>query len=874
MEGYTEADDDNSWSAEQSLLTGTGTLTTPEGRNNTVSSGRVLSEEFAKRGLRRLKGRRKLEEIYRKTQKVGTQLWGEAPPQYTKDQQFTSLRYTAVVSQKPIQFTPDGYRLQSYEKGYRIKCFTVVTMYNEDEHELQRTLRGICFNLQHMCQAQGPDFWKKFCVCVMLDGREKANKTTLQYAEAHGFFDHDLVNETVKMRKVTEEEKKKGKQPFDVRMHLFEYTAQLKEDENFEQRFPPLQIIFALKEFNGGKLDSHLWFFNAFADQLNPKYTFLLDVGTQPRPRAIWKLYRSMETNSRIAGVCGEIAAFKPNLINPVQAAQHFEYKISHVLDKALEASFGFISVLPGAFSGYRFDAIRERESKGPLVEYFQSITTPKKELGAFKANMYLAEDRILCFEIVARKDHDYLLHYVKNAVAETDIPGSLDVLIKQRRRWLNGSFFATLYTLLYFNRFWKDSTHSVTRKLLITSQFMYYAFNLVMNWLLPANFYLAFYFLTTSSSLLEHVPGISIGLNLVYVFLTLAQFVMGLGNTPDEMKQMYLFSCLFYGLFSFLVFGLSIYYVSHQLEWICFTDKQYYGTQPYPHETTVCSEADVRNFQTCQISGGTDCSPKCPNYCKDPISNQFVDETCRKHSCIPPKVVQISTAATVGCYFIGGILHGEIGAIASSFLQYIFMMPTFFNIFSIYSFCNIHDISWGTKGSDKMDEDAVGKMGPGGGDLAHKAGSDPKQAEANRKQAERELARADLEQKNADKDDTLVKKEFKAFRSSLLLSWIFSNAIFVYIVATKIVSQDHYLPFLFLVAGVFTGMRFLGSCYYLIHRYAWLGYRKIVKEHEMLKQRKQHQFLKRQESNYREPLAGGDDAGYGDMTPQEAEFV
>ena len=246
----------------------------------------------------------------------------------------------------------------------------------------------------------------------------------------------------------------------------------------------------------------------------------------------------------------------------------------------------------------------------------------------------------------------------------------------------------------------------------------------------------------------------------------------------------------------------------------------------------------------------------------------------CRQHSCIPPKVVQISTAATVGCYFIGGILHGEIGAIASSFLQYIFMMPTFFNIFSIYSFCNIHDISWGTKGSDKMDEDAVGKMGPGGGDLAHKAGSDPKQAEANRKQAERELARADLEQKNADKDDTLVKKEFKAFRSSLLLSWIFSNAIFVYIVATKIVSQDHYLPFLFLVAGIFTGMRFLGSCYYLIHRYAWLGYRKIVKEHEMLKQRKQHQFLKRQESTYREPLTGEDDAGYGDMAPQDAEFV
>jgi hypothetical protein len=34
----------------------------------------------------------------------------------------------------------------------------------------------------------------------------------------------------------------------------------------------------------------------------------------------------------------------------------------------------------------------------------------------------------------------------------------------------------------------------------------------------------------------------------LMYVFLTILQIVIGLGNTPDEMQQMYLFSCLFYG--------------------------------------------------------------------------------------------------------------------------------------------------------------------------------------------------------------------------------------------------------------------------------------------------------------------------------------
>ena len=78
-----------------------------------------------------------------------------------------------------------------------------------------------------------------------------------------------------------------------------------------------------------------------------------------------------------------------------------------------MESEFGFIAVLPGAFSAYRYDAIRvdPDTAEGPLAAYFKSLTT---ELGPFEGNMYLAEDRILCFELVARKDKRYLLHYVK----------------------------------------------------------------------------------------------------------------------------------------------------------------------------------------------------------------------------------------------------------------------------------------------------------------------------------------------------------------------------------------------------------------------------------------------------------------------------
>lgn len=39
-----------------------------------------------------------------------------------------------------------------------------------------------------------------------------------------------------------------------------------------------------------------------------------------------------------------------------------------------------------------------------------------------------------------------------------------------------------------------------------------------------------------------------------------------------------------------------------------------------------------------------------------------------------------------------------------SSFLQYLTVAPSFTNVLNVYAFCNLHDVSWGTKGSDKVD--------------------------------------------------------------------------------------------------------------------------------------------------------------------------
>jgi chitin synthase len=83
-----------------------------------------------------------------------------------------------------------------------------------------------------------------------------------------------------------------------------------------------------------------------------------------------------------------------------VVMAQQYEYVTASAIDKALESLLGFVSVLPGAFSAYRWEALQG----DPLHAYFKMQDRGRDDgavsLGSMltpsEANMYLAEDRIL----------------------------------------------------------------------------------------------------------------------------------------------------------------------------------------------------------------------------------------------------------------------------------------------------------------------------------------------------------------------------------------------------------------------------------------------------------------------------------------------
>lgn len=338
--------------------------------------------------------------------------------------EFTHMRYTAVTCD-PNDFVERGYKLRQNLSSRETELFICVTMYNENELDFTRTMHGVMRNISHFCsrtksRTWGKDGWKKIVVCVIADGRKKVHPRTLDALAALGCYQDGIAKNLVNQREVTG--------------HVYEYTTQVSLDADLkfkgaEKGIVPVQMIFCMKEKNLKKLNSHRWFFNAFGQALKPNICILLDVGTRPGDNSLYHLWKAFDTDSTVAGAAGEIKAGKGKawlgLLNPLVASQNFEYKMSNILDKPLESVFGYITVLPGALSAYRYHALQNDDTgHGPLSQYFKGETLHGQDADVFTANMYLAEDRILCWELVAKRNEAWVLKYVKNATGETDVPG------------------------------------------------------------------------------------------------------------------------------------------------------------------------------------------------------------------------------------------------------------------------------------------------------------------------------------------------------------------------------------------------------------------------------------------------------------------
>ncbi|KAF1913433.1 FAD binding domain-containing protein [Ampelomyces quisqualis] len=687
------------------------------------------------------------------------------------DIEFTHMRYTAVTCD-PDDFVDRGYQLrQNIGTARETELFICITMYNENEIDFTRTMHGVMQNISHFCSRMksrtwGKDGWQKIVVCIISDGRGKVHPRTLDAIAAMGCFQEGIAKNHVNQKEVT--------------AHVYEYTTQVSLDSDLkfkgaEKGIVPCQMIFCLKERNQKKLNSHRWFFNAFGRALNPNVCILLDVGTKPGPKALYHLWKAFDTDSSVAGAAGEIKAGKGKawlgLLNPLVASQNFEYKMSNILDKPLESVFGYITVLPGALSAYRYHALQnDHTGHGPLSQYFKGETLHGQDADVFTANMYLAEDRILCWELVAKRSEQWVLKYVKAATGETDVPDTVPEFISQRRRWLNGAFFAAVYSLLHFKQVWATD-HTIWRKILLHIEFVYQFVQLLFTFFSLANFYLTFYFVAGSLADPHMDPfGHHIGKYIFYVLrytctlLICMQFILSMGNRPQGAKKMFFWSMIMYGVIMAYTTFASFYIVVIQL--------------------------------------------------KDPKAEKTVGNNVFTN-------LIISSATTIGLYFMMSFMYLDPWHMFTSSAQYFALLPSYIATLQVYAFCNTHDITWGTKGDNVAKTDLGAAKAKTKNVVELEMPSEQLDIDSGYDEALRNL-RDRIQVPPAPVSESQQQEDYyRAVRTYMVLIWLVSNAVLAMAVseayADRAVTNNIYLTFILWAVAGLAFFRAVGSTTFLV---------------------------------------------------------
>ena len=538
-----------------------------------------------------------------------------------------------------------------------------ISIYNENWMEFVKTMKGVLRYIKECEESRHPDP-QEIAVMAIVDGYDKMDRELKKNLSKIGLYNEQRISE--EFFEDRGEAKKKFAKYMYVQdqtrehymsncMHVFHskmnkaQIGEFAQGENFSD-VPFMHFYFCVKHMNGGKLDTHFWFFRGFCPMINPSYIVLLDVGTEPFKNSIRILVDEMTGKKNIGGCCGEVV-MKSSMKDVGEwflvATQFVEFKFAHYLDKTFETLFGFISVLPGCFSAYKYEAIKG----APLKNYFLGLD--KHHLGMMHANMYQAEDRILCINIVIKKDSDYVLRYIPTSKAKTDAQTNFVSLLKQRRRWINGTSFVSLYCL---KKIWDvcSSKHNMCRKAMFSLYDIYSFFNSIMLFFVVGLFYVCFsiFMRATFTSWWDHDADdfreadhpVCILENL-YLLCLFLELLLAMGMDISRCKTFFVVISWILGIFNVLmIFTGCIYFFTTDLD---------------------SADKTVSFIMLIVIL----CSYLIPIFLNWIVSFW----KCKEWFFFFTGLVA----------FLGGI-------------------PLYTNVMVIYAFCNMHDVTWGTRqGSD-----------------------------------------------------------------------------------------------------------------------------------------------------------------------------
>ena len=195
------------------------------------------------------------------------------------------------------------------------------------------------------------------------------------------------------------------------------------------------------------------------------------------------------------------------------------------------------------------------------------------------------------------------------------------------------------------------------------------------------------------------------------------------------------------------------------------------------------------------------------------------------------------ATCSTYGLYIISSLFALDPWHCITSMIQYLILVPTYINIFNVYAFCNLHDVSWGTKGAGQVESEIP---------IAKKTANIDRNTEFDIyalidenlemkwkscssefiiNQSKRGEAKKDKRNEKTKKEDTA-----KSFRTRIVLLWLSTNALlsifFTNQASLKAFFPNNnstvnpYITFLFWSFAGLAFFRFIGSVFYCIENF------------------------------------------------------
>lgn len=191
-----------------------------------------------------------------------------------------------------------------------------------------------------------------------------------------------------------------------------------------------------------------------------------------------------------------------------------------------------------------------------------------------------------------------------------------------------------------------------------------------------------------------------------------------------------------------------------------------------------------------------------------------------------------VSLIATYGIFVISSILALDPWHIFTCFLQYLLFTPTYTNVLQIYAYSNLHDLSWGTKGSDTV-EDELGAVKGVGKNVEVAIVSEQVDIDSAYQDAldniriKREKV-DDLPKRN-DSGEQKQKDIYANFRTDLLLIWTLSNALLASVILAGVDASNTftgsgtrttvYMLIILVFVAAMAAFRFICATLYLIIR-------------------------------------------------------